>query len=252
MKKKSKKKSNFNLDFGTFLLITGVLSNIPLWIGAFTSTDAQGPVSVWISDYALPVLGGISALAMAFTLSAGLVYVISHLSKMQPTFERKLRGKDEYKTHVNYRFYGALSAVVLLLSISLALLSPLALMLVAGKPTLYIVLGDQWAGWWSFGRVGAADLALVAIALVHGVQFGALAGVGSTTGKTNTAAESERTPKEKARTAVEMRVCEYGCGMSYRWPQGKGAHIKKHHPDRVVPKGIPVDVAYTKVESNQL
>ena len=252
MKKKNNKKPDLKLDFGIFLLVTGALANITLWIGAFVSTETQGVVSIWIREYAMPVLGSISGLAMGITAALGLVYVLSRLGKMRPTIETKVRGKDEYRSSPNYRFYGALVSIILLLIISPALLSPFVLMLIADSKTLYNVLGTEWAGLWSVGRVVAADLALGAIALVHGVQFGAVAGVGGATGKTNTATQSDgatkSTPKNKPGTAKDMRVCEYGCGMSYRWPQGKGAHIKKHHRDRVVPKGIPVDVTYTKVE----
>lgn len=48
----------FKLDFGIFLLITGALANITLWIGAFVSTEAAGPISQWVRDIFLPVLGG--------------------------------------------------------------------------------------------------------------------------------------------------------------------------------------------------
>lgn len=251
-KMKNKQKKKLQVDFGLVLLVTGALANIPLWVGAFVSTEAGGSVSVWIQEYALPLLGSVSALAMGFTTAFGLVYVISALGRMQPTFERKMRGKDEYKTHTNYRFYGALLAIVLLLSISMALLSPLALMMVSGKSTLYSVLGSQWAGWWSFGRVAAADLALGAIALVHGVQLGAapsasVSSVGAS-GAIQSKGSSIRSAKKQARTANEMRECEYRCGMSYRWPQGKGAHMKKHHPDLVIQKGIPVGVAYQTMD----
>lgn len=253
-KMKKNKKTKLKVDFGLVLLVTGALANIPLWIGAFISTEAQGPVSAWINEYALPLLGSVSALAMGFTTAGGLIYVLSALGRMQPTYERKLRGKDEYKTHTNYRFFGALLAIVLLLSISLALLTPMGLMLLSGKPTLYSVLGTQWAGWWSFGRVAAADLALGAIALVHGVQLGAVAGASAGTVTATSAAKAKgstsRTAKKQVRTANEMRECEYGCGMSYRWPQGKGAHMKKHHPDLVIQKGIPIG-SYQSAEKKQ-
>src|SRR3990172_2347785 len=144
-KEKSKKRSvNLKFDFGTILLITGAFANVTPWIGAFNSTEVQGPVSIWIHEYAIPVLGGISGLAMAFTVAFGLVYVFINLSKMQPTIERKVRGKDEVKILVNYRFWFAVVAVVVLLLVSPALLSPYVLMEIAGKSTMFSVLSDQW------------------------------------------------------------------------------------------------------------
>lgn len=174
MKKENKK---IKVDFGTILLITGALANVPLWIGAFTSTSARdgGTVSTWIRVTALPVISAFAALAMGVTVAFGLVYVVVQLGKMKPVIETKVRGKDEYKTSINYRFYGALLSTVLLLAISAALLSPFELMMVSGSESLYTVLGARYAGLWSFGRVLAADVALGAIALVHGVQLGAFA-----------------------------------------------------------------------------
>ncbi len=231
------------MDFGTFLLITGALANVTLWIGAFVSTEAQGPVSLWIREIAIPVLGGISGLSMGITVAAGLVFVLSHLSKMQPTFERKVRGKDEMKTIVNFRFWGALIAIVLLLIISPALLAPYVYMTIADKANLFDVLGIYWSQIWSVGRILAADLALGAIALVHGVQFGAVAAAKPATDSATTSAHSDggasRTATKSAKGAAEMRKCDLGCGESYRWPNGKGAHMKKHHPELCVVKGTP-------------
>ena len=251
--KKDIKKKAANFDFGAVLLITGALANVPLWIGAFVSTDAQGPVVVWIRDMALPVLDSLAAVTMGFTVAFGLVYVVSHLGKMKPIIETKVRGKDEYKTSPNYRFYGALTSIVLLLSISVALLSPFELMKLSSEKTLYLVLSERWAGWWSIGRVVAADLALGAIALVHGVHLGAEPGATAkpapATGAGQSKSTASRTSSKPARSAAEMRTCEVkGCGVAFRWPNGKGAHMKKYHPELCIPKGLPIDVSYQKVD----
>ncbi len=156
------------IDVGLFLLITGSISNIPLWIGVFTSTEARGTdVGDWIRASLLPVVGGISGLSMAITVGVGLVYVLGRLGKMQPTLERKVRGKDEYKYLPNMRFYVASGAIVTLFLISLAILSPYVYQVGSDSPSLFEVLGN-WAGLWSVGRVLAADLALAAVAAVHG------------------------------------------------------------------------------------
>jgi hypothetical protein len=243
MEKETKKKNTPSLDFGTFLLITGALANVTLWIGAFVSTEAQGPVSLWIREFAIPVLGGISGLSMGITVAAGLVFVLSHLSKMPASFERKVRGKDEVKTIINFRFYGAAVAIVLLILISPLLLAPYVYMTIADKASLFEVLGTSWSPAWSVGRILAADLALGAIALVHGVQFGAAAGPARATDGASTAAHSDgganSTPKKSAKVATDMRACDLGCGMTFKWPQGKGAHMKKYHPELCVVKGTP-------------
>lgn len=250
MKKENKKK--FKMDFGTFLLITGALANVPLWIGAFISTDAQGVVIVWIREMALPVLDSLAAVAMGITVAFGLVYVVVRLSKMKPTLETKVRGKDEYKSSPNIRFYGAVIALVLLLTISASLLSPIELLKLSSAQTLFDVLGTEWAGWWSLGRVVAADLALGAIALVHGVQFGATDATAAPKPASQSKQATTRTPKSKSGTASAVRVCEIkDCGLSYKWPNGKGAHYKKHHPDLVVFKTIPASVKYKNVDGNQ-
>jgi hypothetical protein len=250
---KNKKQSGLNIkfDLGIFLLITGALSNVTIWVGAFVATESQGSVSVWVRNIFLPVLGGVSGLAMGITVAVGLVYVIAKLNEMKPTHERKIRGKDEWKSTPNIRFYSAWSAIVMLLVISPALLAPYVYMTISGAESMFQVLGEMWAGVWSVGRIVAADLAMGAVALVHGVHLGASAPVGQTAstakGATETAAHPTRTPKGAkgtASTAADLRPCNVdGCKISYRWPQGKGAHYKKHHPDLVIQKGIPAGMS---------
>jgi len=254
------KNKNFIFDFGLLLLITGALANITIWIGAFVATESQGPVGAWVHSSLLPVLGGISGLAMGITVTAGLVYVLGRLGRMKPTTEHKMRGKKKYQTVPNMRFYGAWASIILLLIISPAMLAPYVFMTISGAGSLYAVLGERWAGIWSVGRIIAADLAMSAVALVYGVHFAATGQVaratGTATGANRTpkaasqsdasAKGSARTPKGAVRTAstaTDMRPCDVpGCGVPYRWPQGKGAHFKKHHPDLVIQKGIPVQM----------
>lgn len=166
MKKEKAKK--ISIDFGTVLLVTGALANVTMWIGAFSSTEAKGPVGEWIAMYLLPILGSVSGLAMGITAVAGLVLVMIRLSAMQPTFERKVRGKDEYKTLVNYRYWMTVGVLVLLLIASWALLAPFAFTQLSGAGNLYTVMGDRWSRWWAFGRIVAADLVIVGLALVQG------------------------------------------------------------------------------------
>ncbi len=238
------KKIYFKLDFGIFLLITGALANVTLWIGAFVSTEAAGPISQWVRDIFLPILGGISGLAMGITIAAGLVYVLGRLSKLKPMLERKMRGTDKYKEIPNIRFWGAAVAISLLLIISPALLAPYVYMTISNAGNLFEVLGQNWAGIWSVGRIVAADLALAAVALVHGVQLGASGSDGHPARSGAVRSGARRTPKRANRTAAEVRKCNVpGCEMTYRWPQGRGAHMKKHHPELCIRKGIPAQVA---------
>jgi len=255
------KNKKFGFDFGLLLLITGALANITIWIGAFVATESQGPVGAWVRSSLLPILGGVSGLAMGITVTAGLVYVLGRLGRMKATTEHKMRGKkDKYHSVPNMRFYGAWASIILLLIISPAMLAPYVFMTISGAQSLYAVLGESWARIWSVGRIVAADLAMSAVALVHGVHFAASGQSARTrTGATGAirtpkaatqsdarAKGSARTPKGEVRTAgtaADMRPCDVpGCGIPYRWPQGKGAHFKKHHPDLVIQKGIPVQM----------
>jgi len=257
MTKKNTEKNKpikFRFDLGIFLLITGGLSNITIWIGAFVATEAQGSISVWVRNAFLPILGGISGLAMGITVAASLVYVISKLSEMKPTIERKVRGKDEVKSTPNIRFYGAWTAIILLLVISPALLAPHVYMTMSGAESLFQVLGSYWTAVWSVGRIIAADLAMSAVALVHGVHLGAVAPVqsvgqtastakGATDSKTS-ATRTAKGAKAAASSEPEKRQCDVPeCSVSYRWPQGKGAHYKQFHKDLVIQKGIPARVS---------
>jgi hypothetical protein len=161
MKKTEKpNKHKFQFDLGLFLLITGALANVTLWIGAFVATEADGPIGAWVREVLLPILGGISGLSMGITVTVGLVYVLARLNHLKPTVEQKVKGtKKKYKTVPNPRFYTAWGSIILLLIISPALLGPYVFMVIAGKENLYAVLGDWWARAWSVARIIAADLA---------------------------------------------------------------------------------------------
>ena len=65
----------------------------------------------------------------------------------------------------------------------------------------------------------------------------------SDAGATGSAKGAIRSPRKSDVAAAQMRACDLGCGMSYRWPQGKGAHMKKYHPELCIVKGTPAAVA---------
>jgi hypothetical protein len=216
--KETRKK--FGFDFGKSILVTGTLANIPLWIGAFSSTETQSAVSEWIQLVMMPVLGSVAGMMMGLTSAAGLVFVISRLATMQPTIERKVRGKDEYRTITNTRYWMTVGVLVTLLVVSIALLSAYELGRLSGTDSLYDVLGSTWARWWAVGRVLAADLILAGVALVSGVHPGAAtrsAGEQTTSGTTSgasnrSAGKSGRSPKPAKVTAiVPCRYAGAGC-----------------------------------------
>ena len=178
-------KPKINIDLGTVLLITGALANVTLWVGAFSSTEATGPVSDWIQTMLMPILGSVAGFAMGVTAVSGLVLVLWRLSAMQPTYERWVRGKDEYNTYVNYRYWMTVSVLVLLLVVSWALLSPFEFGRMKGTTSLYEILGETWSRWWAFGRVLAADLILAGVALVSGSHTGANRSAGSADGNSS-------------------------------------------------------------------
>jgi hypothetical protein len=263
MKKQEKKTApRLSFDLGLILLLTGGLANVTIWIGAFVSSEASGPIGNWVHNVLLPILGGISGLAMGITVTGGLVYVLARINRMKPSSERKVKGtKKKYQSIPNVRYYTAWGAIILLLVISPALLAPYVYMTISGTVSLFAVLGATGAGVWSVGRVLAADLALAAIAMVHGVQLPALAPATQARTTTEKPSHSEpdastssdtAAPAPKAAPAAatgatypaELRPCDVpGCKISYKWPQGKGAHYKKYHKDLVIQKGIPAKVS---------
>lgn len=161
------------VDIGMALLITGSGSNVPLWIGVFVSSEGNGPVVNWIRNSVLPVFNSLAGLTMALTVAVGLVYVLGRLSKLQPTTvraDRSAKGKKKGArvSTPNPRFWIAAGSIVALFIVSLILLSPYEYQLIGGQGTLFEVLGSNWAKAWAVARVLAADVALAAVAAVHG------------------------------------------------------------------------------------
>jgi hypothetical protein len=229
-----KEKKKIKIDFGIVLLITGTLANISMWIGAFSSTEAKGPVGEWIALYLLPILGSFSGLAMGVTAVAGLVLVMIRLSAMQPTFERKVRGKDEYKTLVNYRYWMTAGVLALLIVASWALLSPFAFAQLSGSQNLYVLMGDGLSRWWAFGRIAAADLVIIGLALVQGTHAGANRSAGDgpqgntlSDGKQPTANRSARSAKKsKPLSNIPCRFAGAGCARTFASQNAANAHAR--------------------------
>ena len=251
-KPNTKKKSTFRFDLGLFLLISGALANVTIWIGAFVAIESQGFIGEWVRTVLLPILGGISGLAMGITVTVGLVYVIAKLGGLKPTIEHKVRGKDEYKSVPNIRFYGAWVAIIILMGISPALLAPYVYMMVSGKKSLFDVLGENWAGLWSAGRILTSDLALAALAMVHGGPVAAIAGsaqqsvskpvsagsTGSTKDGSSSKTVSGRSAKDNRPLKFECPHAGTGCEVTKPTQQAINAHAGrcKFKPTISMPK----------------
>lgn len=141
------------------------------------------------------------------------------------------------------------------------LLSISALMV---APALYILWDERLPfAWWFIlimAGVGAVapDVAITVGGFISGGEAQAHS-VAPAKGATESGADApapakgaNRTPKKSDVRAVEMRVCDLGCGMSYRWPQGKGAHMKKYHRDLCIVKGTPAASVLPLKEQSKL
>ena len=263
-KAKKAKPSNFKfkIDAGTVLLWTGGAANVTMWIGAFSSTESKGPVGEWINLYFLPILGSLSGLAMGITAVAGLVFVLSRFAGMQPTYERKVRGKDEMKTYTNYRYWMTLGILVLFFGLSFGLLAPFAFAQLSGATSLYGVLGDMWARWWSVARIVAADLILGGVALVTGSHSGATRSAGEPTsseplsGKSGGSANRSAKGSSRSANGAKKRavagavfVCPHagaGCDVTKGTQEAINAHAGRCKFKPTI--SMPVDTPAQKVE----
>lgn len=254
-------KTKTNIDFATILLITGALANVTLWVGAFSSTEAVGPVSTWIQSVMMPILGSVAGFAMGVTAVSGLVLVLWRLAAMQPTYERKVRGKDEYKTHVNYRYWMTVGVLVSLLVVSWALLSPFEFGRMKGTTSLYEILGETWSRWWAFGRVLAADLILAGVALVSGSHTGANRSAGAADGTSSQSDGSRksanRSGKGSGRGAKPKKLvadipCPHagaGCGFMGASQNAVNAHAGKCKYKPTV--SFPLDLDFMKQKKEE-
>jgi hypothetical protein len=117
----------------------------------------------------LPALAAYSGLAIGVTMSLGLVYVFERLAGMSPVNSRKLRGREEYRETPNYRYWIALVAGVVLMVCEPFLLGPYVQTTLTGA-SLREVLGT-WFAVWSWFRVFAGVLALIALAVTAGAPI---------------------------------------------------------------------------------
>ena len=110
------------------------------------------------------------------------------------------------------------------------------------------VLGRTMSWVWAVTLASVPSILLAGVAVANGGLVDTVAHApqiqGTATGATDSVGVAGRTAKSAKHSAPEMRTCKVeGCGMPYRWPQGKGAHYKKWHKDLVIVKGIPAGVS---------
>ena len=197
------------------------------------------------------ILGAIVNLVVAQTAMKlpSMSATFTSLKELLPRASKKADKKEELARSRAFKkmtlarmqnFYSQIGFYVLL-SIS-------ALMV---APALYIIWTERLPfPWWfifimaSVGAV-APDVAITVGGFISGgeVQTHSVAGAKGATDSGGDAPAgakgANRTPKKSDVRAAEMRACDLGCGMSYRWPQGKGAHMKKYHPELCIVKGTP-------------
>lgn len=151
--------------FGTFLIILAALSNAGRWVGMYLVSD-NAPTWVWSVT---PFLNILSALSTAMVIAGGLSFVAHRLGNLQPTLERKVRGKEETYTIPNVRFWTAALAGAGILAMSAFLLPPYIRMMLPDE--LSAEIGSVKASW-SVMSVLVGDLVIVAIAMVDGKAAG--------------------------------------------------------------------------------
>jgi hypothetical protein len=218
-------KMKFKFPSTTDILIyAGALANLALWIKAGEMVESGG----WSS---------VSALALGVVMSFGPVEIVKKWGGMKPTIDRTVKG--EVISRANPKYWAAIIAFVVILASEALLLSPVVVAMMLGR-ALSAVLG-QFVGPWAAGRVLVSAIALAGLSAVLGVHAPKSEEIKPE--KLEKPAKSEQVQPEQAAPVVQLRpthkmvrCTEPECGMEYAWPNGKGAHYKKHHaPIRVDP-----------------
>lgn len=242
MTDKDKKKPWYSFITMTDILIyAGALANISLWTQSGLMTESASP------------LGVISAAALGVLMSFAPVQIVIKWAGMEPVIKRKQRGRDEYDERPNPKYWTAIVSFGAILALEIALLGPVVVALMTGATLAATLGGASWA--WAFGRVAASAVALAGLAAVTGVH--APQGATGTTAQGAQPAESAPksepkpqpapVPAPQSEPARRMVQCtEPGCGMEYAWPNGKGAHYKKHHAPVAIDQSLLIKKDGTK------
>ena len=205
--------------FGTFLIILAALSNAGRWVGMYLVSD-NAPTWVWSVT---PFLNILSALSTAMVIAGGLSFVAHRLGNLQPTLERKVRGKEETYTIPNVRFWTAALAGAGILAMSAFLLPPYIRMMLPDE--LSAEIGSVKA--WSVMSVLVGDLVIVAIAMVDGKAAGFTREQPQSDGTSGASKPqkvvSGRSAKTKARSA-DFECAHAGTGCDRKFPSQNAAN----------------------------
>lgn len=213
---------------------TKTLSWMPSWTSILIKAGALANIAIWVQAGEMVERGNalvtVSSIALGVLMSFGPVEIIRKWGMMKPTIDRTVKG--EIISRPNPKYYTALAAFILILGSEAFLLAPVLSAMLTGK-ALAEYLGDLVV-WWSAGRVLVSAIALGGLAAVLGVH----------TPKSEEpkpekpekpmkaevpAAQAVANASQSAPERKMVRCTEPGCGMEYAWPNGKGAHYKKHH-----------------------
>lgn len=203
---------------------------MPSWTNILINAGALANIAIWVQAGEMVERGNalvtISSLALGVLMSFGPVEIIRKWGMMNPTINRTVKG--EITSRPNPKYYTGLTAFVLILSSEAVLLAPVLSAMLTTK-TLAEYLGNLVV-LWSAGRVLVSAIALGGLAAVLGVH--APKSEEPKPEKPEKPAKTEEPAAQTAESAPErkmVRCTEPGCGMEYAWPNGKGAHYKKHH-----------------------
>lgn len=233
--------------FGTLLIILAALSNVGRWVGMYLVSD-NAPMWVWTVT---PWLNIVSALSTALVIAGGLSFVAHRLGNLQPTLERKVRGREEKRTFPNIRFWTAAVAGIGILAMSAFLLPPYIRMMLPAE--LSAQIGNVKA--WSVMSVLVGDMVIVAIAMVDGKSAGFTSQSVAGSSKSNAGAtESSKRVRTSAKGPMKSvavaskypRKCDY-CDELLASSNAVGGHMKKHHPDMCKKKSL-ADSLFERVE----
>lgn len=198
------------IDWTAILIYAGALANISLWIRAGDMVEAGG----W---------SFVSSLALGVLMSLGPVRIVQKWAMLKPTLDRTVKG--EIISRPNPRWYVAIGAFVAILASEAFLLAPVVMAMIDGHGLLETLKAA--APFWSFGRVLVSAVAVAGLAAVTGVHAPK-----SDSAKPDKPARptDKPEPAPKSEPVRKMVRCsEPGCDGEYVWPNGKGAHYKKHH-----------------------
>lgn len=158
MASKTQKRS---MDLGKVLLWSAVLVEAPRWAGAMLAADVS-VVPDWLS-LGLNVLNTISGVFMGVVIVVATAYLLDALRQTKPTIT--IRRKNETLERKNFRFYGLLTFVAGLLTLTPFVLGPYIVSRMTGQTMAAVLTIPFWQYAWAVTVVVAPAF------VVGGVAF---------------------------------------------------------------------------------